>query len=442
MKLLNEKQPDLEVALKNFTKRLLAEQQRWAKIRLFAAAGLSIGDLLTDLLITSEYFSAGQGKYAYATLGSLLANLFFQLIVTSLQNKGKPWKRQLKEQAITLSLMRPAVDAWRVASDTAREEGDMFDALTEFTSNKIAELLAEATPGVLIQLSAILNSGSKTTNTARFSLIFSIVTAAATSAMLSWDWDVNESKRKERPLFYGYVPSDVKGKITTFFSLFCLSASNLSVRSFACILFFTKVGFQGVVTLLAIELSIYLVIKLLRQDFKYWLPLGGGLFENFASLIIRVYVKVITDWTAVVQLRHANEVGGAYFTFSLGLTIAMGAVAVALYEKSEIAVEESFVMVTMAIGCVGMVLSYALLIFSAKKQYRKTFITSMTSNKYIQEMFTKSEDDSDKFGIITTNRQKWEVSKEEKELAHYVRHNLTMSFSTRSTRSETTSRLG
>jgi hypothetical protein len=46
----------LRLALKNFTKRLLAEQQRWAKIRLFAAAGLSIGDLLTDLLITSEYF--------------------------------------------------------------------------------------------------------------------------------------------------------------------------------------------------------------------------------------------------------------------------------------------------------------------------------------------------------------------------------------------------
>jgi hypothetical protein len=36
----------------DFTKRLLAEQQLWAKIRLFAAAGLSIGDLLTDPLIT------------------------------------------------------------------------------------------------------------------------------------------------------------------------------------------------------------------------------------------------------------------------------------------------------------------------------------------------------------------------------------------------------
>ena len=197
MKLLSEKQPELQVALKNLTTRLLAERQKWAKIRLFVAAGLSMGDLSTDVLMMIEYFMAGQAKYGYATLMSLLVNLAFQSTFTFIQNKQKPWKRQLKEQIYTFSLMRPAVDAWRVASDSAHEEGHVFDALTEFTGNKICELIAEAIPGTMIQLSAIFNSDSQTSKTALFSLLFCVATAAATSAMLSWDWDVNEDNRSQ-----------------------------------------------------------------------------------------------------------------------------------------------------------------------------------------------------------------------------------------------------
>jgi hypothetical protein len=179
----------------SLVKRVLADQQKFAKVKLFVAAALSIGDLTTDIIMIIEYFLTGESGYAWASLGSLLANLFFQALVSYFQNRARPWKRQLREQFYVWSLMKPAVDAWRVSSGAAHEEGQMMNAQLELTWNKSAELVAEAIPGALIQLSAILRSGSKPTTNALFSFAFCIFTAAFTSTLLSWDWDLNKENR-------------------------------------------------------------------------------------------------------------------------------------------------------------------------------------------------------------------------------------------------------
>jgi hypothetical protein len=347
----------------------------------------------------------------------------------------KPWQRQLKEQIYVWSLMKPGVDAWRVASGTAHEEGHMMDAQTELTANKSVELVAEAIPGTLIQLSALLMSESKPTRSALFSFAFCILTAAFTSAVTSWDWDLSKENRKKRRSFYGYIPGNVKGKVKVFASLYFLSAFNLLTRSFACVLFYIKGGISEVATLLGGELLIYLSIKGLRRDLWYWMPVYGG-FGVFVSFMLRCVNKVIIDWTAVVQFRHPNEVGGAYFTFSLGLTVVMGVVAALQYEKvvddvisspnstfvedvelgedneqlggEESGLEESTVVTIMMAACAGMVVSYATLLVSVKREYLHTFISTKTSHESEQELFTKNEDDEQRFKIFGRNRHKWE----------------------------------
>jgi hypothetical protein len=414
-----------------FLKEKLGDKQKLAKAKLFFAALLSIGDMVTDIMMIVQYFQTRSlWGYAWASLGSLLTNLTLQALATFAQNRAKPWKRQLKEQFYVWSLVKPGVDAWRVASGTAIEEGQMMDARTELTFNKSAELVAEAIPGTLIQLSALLMSGSKPTRSALFSFAFCILTAAFTSAITSWDWDLNKEMRKLVRSFYGYIPSNVNGKIKVFAALYFLSAFNLLTRSFACVLFYIKGGISEVATLLGGELLIYFVIKGLRRDLWYWMPIYGG-FGVFVSWLTRWVIKVIVDWTAVVQFRHPNEVGGAYFTFSLGLTVVMGVVAALQYEKAvddvgitdedvelgednqivggeESGLEESTVVKIMMVACAGMVVSYVTLLVSMKREYLHTFISTKTGNESAQEVFTKNEDDELKFWIFEDNRHRWE----------------------------------
>jgi hypothetical protein len=424
-----------------FLKEKLGDKQKLAKAKLFFAALLSIGDMLTDIMMIVQYFQTRSlWGYAWASLGSLLTNLTFQAIGTFTQNRAKPWQRQLKEQFYVWSLVKPGVDAWRVASGAAHEEGQMMDAQTELTMNKSVELVAEAIPGTLIQLSALLISESKPTRSALFSFAFCILTAAFTSAVTSWDWDLNKKNRKFYRSFYGYIPSNVNGKMKVFASLYFLSAFNLLTRSFACVLFYIKGGFSEVATLLGGELLIYFVIKGLRRDIWYWMPVYGGL-GVFFSFMIRWTIKVIVDWTAVVHFRHPNEVGGAYFTFSLGLTVVMGVVAALQYEKvvddvisslnstflnstfledvelgednqivggEESGLEKSTVVTIMVLACGGMVVSYTTLLVSIKREYLHTFISTKTSNESVQELFTKNEEDEQRFTIFGDNRLKWE----------------------------------
>ena len=98
-----------------------------------------------------------------------------------------------------MCLVKPGVDAWRVASNSEHEEGTVADAKTTYTITKAVELITESIPGSVIQLSAIVTSGGATSYTAWFSLLFCIFTASLSSATLSYDWDTNKENRKTKP---------------------------------------------------------------------------------------------------------------------------------------------------------------------------------------------------------------------------------------------------
>ena len=51
------------------------------------------------------------------------------------------------------------------------------------------------------------------------------------------------------------------------------------------------------------EVTLYMIYKLSRGDFYYWIQLDGAL-AIFISIIKRVLVKVVTDYTGCLQFRH------------------------------------------------------------------------------------------------------------------------------------------
>jgi hypothetical protein len=58
---------------------------------------------------------------------------------------------------------------------------------------------------------------------------------------------------------------------------------------------------------------VYVLYKLARRDFQYWVPtLGAGM-----SLISRVVMKLFADFSGNPHFRNPLEIGGAVYLLSL-----------------------------------------------------------------------------------------------------------------------------
>ena len=51
-----------------------------------------------------------------------------------------------------------------------------------------------------------------------------------------------------------------------------------------------------------VDLGLYLFYKIIRADFYYWMPIEGCL-EICGSLLARIMVKVVADFTSLGELR-------------------------------------------------------------------------------------------------------------------------------------------
>lgn len=79
------------------------------------------------------------------------------------------------------------------------------------------------------------------------------------------------------------------------------------------------------------DMAVYIMLKLARGDFTYWLPIKGVL-GFLVSLFVRLIVRIVADFTSCVHLRHPSEVGGLYFTVNIIVPL-IGLIPFLLLEK-------------------------------------------------------------------------------------------------------------
>ncbi|GMH87019.1 hypothetical protein TrVE_jg13484 [Triparma verrucosa] len=314
MNSLNRRNPMLEELLLYTSVRLANDGRKYASVRLLGGALLSTFDTLTDLYMVYVYSSTGETGFANATLSSLLVNLSFQACVVLLQHKGHSRRKKLKELLYVLTFTKPGVDAYRVVIGVEHEVGSIMDPKMEMIAVKAIELFCEAIPGTLIQTYAFL-TGSNQTKAAVFSLVVSIFTATFTSTGISLDKDLDRESRFSAPDFYGYFPSGTKKRAKVCMLIFLISACQLTAKSLAYALGAVESP-TIVLAFMIVDVVAFLLYKLARRDFDYWVPYYGctGVILSF---IVRIFMKTIVDFTGNFQGRHPYELGGAYFAFTL-----------------------------------------------------------------------------------------------------------------------------
>ena len=122
---------------------------RW---RVFLGAKLSLLDIITDIYMIYQYLTSdekGQAIFGYINAIMVAASLFFQLLIVYGQNKKKGMKKMASETLTAILFLKPAVDAFRVASGATAEEGSAFDPLAELITTKACEMVRHECRGIV-----------------------------------------------------------------------------------------------------------------------------------------------------------------------------------------------------------------------------------------------------------------------------------------------------
>jgi len=204
--------------------------------------------------------------------------------------------------------------------------------------------------------------------------------------------------RMHSPDFYGYIP-DGGSRTVVFGCMMLQGALLLLIRSFsAAMLILMKKRYF--VAYLAGDTALYLLQKVARGDFHYWFPVDG-VFGLFISLLLRVIVKILADFTGVIQFRADAELGGLYWTVNIFLALLASFVCVWVGGGGGM----EWMLVGAASG--AFTLSFGLFLLLMKKEYRSSFFDTKTGKQWAMDFFLKGEDDKAKQNVLGCNKKMW-----------------------------------
>jgi len=186
-------------------------------------------------------------------------------------------------------------------------------------------------------------------------------------------------------------------------SMYLLSFCQLLGKSLEMAILFQVGGKTLAASVLGGEMVAYLLYKVVRGDYRYWLPMPRGT-SLVVSLIMRVTVKVTCDFTGFLHARHPKEMGGFYWLMNMVWTQASVFGAIKMKEKfgrgmkedvgemERVVKDEDYLMIATVLLLLWFVALLGL-IFGSEKELRKTFCSTRTAKQYNKALFRSGEDE-------------------------------------------------
>jgi hypothetical protein len=265
--------------LETIAKRRMASAPLGLKLRLGMGAGLSFADMISDLYSIVNMLQTGHAIGAYGMIGLLSASLVVQLLVAIIQNKHRGSRAVAEEVFLVLLLIKPGVDASRVASGSEQIAGAPLDTFTEMAIGKFIEIAFEAAPGAALQASIVLSGGWSAA--AVVSVGISCVSTGFATTMMAFDYDTNPAKRKANPEFYGFTPDRARMRLLVFVELFTLHAAHAMLKTITIAMLFCT-NWRWLVVYMTADHCVFIAYKVARGDLIHFIP--GALQHNACSI--------------------------------------------------------------------------------------------------------------------------------------------------------------
>jgi hypothetical protein len=396
------------------TQNIMDEIPFALKLKLFVGAALSIVDMATDARMVFAYRALGEYFYAYSLIAMLIACLVLQLMIVCAQNARAPRGVLLREMIYVLTLVKPGVDAMRCARKEELDEFKQTDEISQMAFCKTIEMFCESIPGSILQTLAMLRiflRGGGVSKTAVASLLISALTTSFSSTVISFNYDTDADKRATQPDFYGYIPAEPVAQAKMFLTMMVNSTLLIILKCLSAALI-VIVGSEYYTWYLSLDLALYFLQKLIRNDVYYWPPVHGVGGVMFA-VIGRSLPKIVADFTAIAQFRGPGELGGIYWTINLvvAVLIAFGSVpfyfAYANTEEDVKGLDKWTTEAIMSAMCSAFILTFAYFVYQMDPKYRRTFSVVETGCQWVQNYFLKGETDEVRAEIVMCNYNMW-----------------------------------
>jgi hypothetical protein len=188
------------------------------------------------------------------------------------------------------------------------------------------------------------------------------------------------------------------------------SALLLLVRALSMALL-AMVGGKWALAYFVSDMGLYFGYRLVRKDLWHWIPVDG-VGGVVAAVLERLVVKVLVDYTGVIQFRGSGEMGAAYFSFNMMLSLAASFVITRIYyatleDGTEPMVDESRAWAVVGSLSGAWVLVFAIFLLSIKHTFWSTFFSTQSGHAWAKARFTKSDTDELKAWIFGCNKKQW-----------------------------------
>ncbi len=259
--------------------------------------------------------------------------------------------------------------------------------------------VAESIPSSLIQIYAVILSNRRSA-ASLVSIFISIFTISFGATTVCFDFDLDPERRIHTPAFYGYVPSRSGARSIVLYAMFLFTVCHVSLRMIGIALLAVVSPLLAAAVLVS-DMLFFMLFKLARNDFRYFLKLDGVL-SWVVSFTIRFFNKLMVDFTIFIQCRHAQELGGIYWLVCIILGQGTSFVAVYLYGRSPEAEGSSVASLWALVG--GLELAFILLltifVLTIDRNYRGTFFSTMTAKQFRIQSFREAKTDTIKVNVL------------------------------------------
>jgi len=282
----------------------------------------------------------------------------------------------------------------------------------EMTSMKLVEVLFEALPNAVMQCWYFFKKreiggggGWGGEDIAHIlSIVTSVMATGFTCGVIQYDMDVDPAMRKQDPQFWGIISDSAKIRLLTFLSLIANSALLMLSRSLIWT-FLLRSGDGLWVTVLGSELLLYFVWKLYKRDMIHTIRVDGCLAASIASFFLRLFGKIICDFTGILFLRSPSELGGLYYSFNMIMTQVLLVVSTNVYGarcgctyvgKREVAI----IVIAWSVNIV-------LMLSMIKGKYLQSFYDPTSGVRKARSWFLEAEREGDKARIFSIQSMHW-----------------------------------
>ena len=154
-------------------------------------------------------------------------------------------------------------------------------------------------------------------------------------------------------------------------------------------------------------MALYLIYKLARRDFQYWVPTAGP----GVSLVARVLGKLYGDFSGSPQFRHPFEAGGAAYLLTLCETqgtLVASAVAYSRLHAGDDKIDDAPLFTALAVLVGTWTVALGTLLLSIKRTHLNTFVSTETAAQFLRRRFDHfAGNDEERMDIFANHPSLW-----------------------------------